>query len=256
MKTQQANQEKVNQQALAAMAHDIKAPLAAIVNILSVVEKGYIEDIGKTRELVGKACKKAETLITMLDDIMDYTLLANRTSILREDVNLCEVMEDSISTLAPYASTRNITIDNRIKIHDALVSGNYTFLLRVFNNIIMNAIKYNKEKGKITITCTKKKANPDKTGDNIVTTINDTGIGISREDLVEVFNIFRRGKNARRNIDGSIGLGLSLVKQIIEEHNGTIDIASTLGVGTTIIVTLPLLRGNEGGTNELQNFGS
>jgi signal transduction histidine kinase len=108
----------------------------------------------------------------------------------------------------------------------------------------MNAIKYNKENGEITIDYSvNSKRN------TVTVTVSDTGIGIPEDDMDKVFRIFERGRNARRNINGSLGLGMSLVKQIIEDHNGEIDISSTVGVGTTIVVTLPLIK--EGGTNEL-----
>jgi signal transduction histidine kinase len=234
----QASHMTEDRKALTIMAHDIKAPLSAIVNLLSVIEKGYIADIAKARELVGRACQKAETLILMVDDILDYTLLANKDMMKRETINIYEVLIDSISTLKPYADERQIRLSYGPEISgEVMVNGNYTFLLRVFNNLVMNGIKYNKDQGNISIHCVE-----DDTANTITTKISDTGIGISKEDLGRVFNIFERGKNARKNVDGSIGLGLSLVKQIIEEHKGKINITSTLGVGSTVVVTLPRLK--------------
>ncbi|MCK4889711.1 MAG: ATP-binding protein, partial [Candidatus Aminicenantes bacterium] len=124
------------------------------------------------------------------------------------------------------------------------VYGNHTFLLRVFNNIIMNAIKYNKKDGKIIFNSYRNGK-----GESIIVEVTDTGIGIADEEIEKVFLIFERGSNARRNIDGSIGLGLSLVKQIVEDHEGTIEITSKLNVGTTLKITLPLYK--EGDNNEL-----
>ena len=121
------------------------------------------------------------------------------------------------------------------------IEGNYTFLLRVFNNILMNAVKYNKDNGEITVDYSE-----DTKKNTVTVSVADTGIGIPDEDMDKVFRIFERGKNARRNVNGSLGLGLFLVKQIIEDHKGEIDITSTVGVGTTVVVTLPLIK--EGGT--------
>jgi signal transduction histidine kinase len=229
---------------LTIMAHDIKAPLAAIVNILSVIEKGYVTDIEKARELTGRACKRAENLLVMMEDILDYALLADKDKMKREILNIYDVLADSVSTLKPYADKRQISIACEPETFgDAKINGNYTFLLRALNNIIMNAVKYNLDNGNIIIRCQEDLENK-----TFSLKIIDTGIGISEKDLKIVFKIFERGKNSRKNIDGSIGLGLSLVKQIIEEHNGTIDITSTLGVGTTVKVILPLLdEAKEGG---------
>jgi CheY-like chemotaxis protein/two-component sensor histidine kinase len=228
--------------ALAIMAHDIKAPLSTIVSLLGVIDKGYVDDLAKIRELVSRASQKAQILIAMVDDILDYTLLSDKSMMKTEIVDLCEILDESISMMKAFADERGISIIAPVKglalgKEKKMVNGNYTFLMRVFNNIIGNAIKYNKEKGKITIECS------EETGKNAISTIiADTGIGIPEEEMDKVFKIFERGKYARRNINGSLGLGLSLVKQIVEDHNGKIDLYSTVGVGTTITVTLPFYK--------------
>ena len=126
------------------------------------------------------------------------------------------------------------------------IHGSRSFLIRAFNNIMMNAIKYNREQGTITIDCR------ENTPQNTITiTFTDTGIGVPKADLEKVFKIFERGRQARKNPDGSLGLGLSLVKQIIDFHFGEITINSIMDKGTTITVTLPLLKKEKkGGTHE------
>ena len=223
---------------LATMAHEIKAPLSAIVSLLSVIDKGYVTDPIKSKELVGRAKSKAEILMRMLNDILDYHMLTDKTKMKREKLDIYQVLKDSISMMKPYAQQRNISLIYKGTCQDERqVNGNYTFLMRVFNNLIMNAIKYNKDRGKIEFTCF---VSPHE--DFITIKVRDTGIGIPEDDLEHVFNIFERGKTARKNIDGSLGLGLSLVKQIIEDHEGSIKISSTINVGTTVTVTLPIVN--------------
>jgi signal transduction histidine kinase len=242
-------EERKEERILAVMAHDIKAPLSAIVSILGVIEKGYVKDFDKVKELVSRASQKAETIITMLDDILDYSLLADKSMMKKEPVSLLDVLKDSIGTMTPYAKARNITLTyNLHPCEGKKTNGIYTFLLRVFNNIITNAIKYNKEDGKIAFHFS------EDTGNHTFTiTVEDTGLGIPEDELDTIFNIFARGKHNRKNINGGLGLGLFLVKQIIEEHDGEIELTSTLGIGTTIKITLPLLKVKEkiGGTDEL-----
>jgi two-component system phosphate regulon sensor histidine kinase PhoR len=137
-----------------------------------------------------------------------------------------------------YARQRNIAISSSPDIgSEAYIYGSYTFLLRAFNNILMNAIKYNRENGTIAVTCLE---NTDK--NTLVINFNDSGIGIPPEDLKRVFKIFGRGKQARRNPDGSLGLGMALVKQIVRYHLGEIVVTSAVDIGTTVIVTLPLFK--------------
>lgn len=226
-----------DRKALAIMAHDIKAPLSAIVDILDVIKRGYVTDIEKTRELISRATQKAETLINMVDDILDYTLLTDKSKMKIEEIEIYNVLLESIGTMKPYAVQNGITLEYHPKsCEEKYVNGNYTFLLRVFNNIIMNAIKYNKENGQITIDC-----HTENSEKEITIRIKDTGIGIPGKEMEKVFHIFERGSRARRNIDGSLGLGLSLVKQIIEDHDGHIDLKSTVNVGTTVSISLPLI---------------
>jgi len=222
---------------LASMAHDIKAPLSSIIDLLDVIGKGYVEDLDKIKELVDRAVQKAETLVLMLDDILDYTLLEDKAMMKREIVNIFEVVNESFSMMKTYTRERNISLNLRKDLSDEKnINGNYTFLLRVFNNLIMNAIKYNKADGEITIDYS------ENTKENTITiAVADTGIGIPEDEQEKIFKIFERGRNARRNINGSLGLGLSLVKQIIEDHDGEIKLTSTVGVGTIIYVTLPLI---------------
>ena len=237
------------EKALAIMAHDLKSPLTAMVSMLGVIKKGYVDDVDKIQELVARAIRQAETLIAMVDDILDYTLLANKSTLKREEVHLYDVLLDSTHAMHSYVVRKNIKLTYCQELcKERYVSGSYTFLMRAFNNILMNAVKYNKENGDITIGCSE---NPGKK--TITITFSDTGIGIPEEDLDKVFKIFERGRHARRNLDGSLGLGLALVKQIIEFHYGEINVTSTVGEGTTITVTLPLLNQKtnpQGGTDE------
>ena len=234
-----------DKKALAVLAHDIKGPVSAVIDLLNIIDKGYVSDPEKSKQLISRAIKKAKTIIKMVDDILDFSKLEDKSLMKREKLNIFSTLSDSIALMKPYAEKRNISIEQcEFCVNNEYVNGNHTFLMRVFNNVIMNAIKYNQKDGKIIF-----KSYRDDKDENIVMEIKDTGIGISEDDIEKVFLIFERGSNARRNIDGSIGLGLSLVKQIVEDHEGTIEITSELNVGTTIKITLPLYK--EGENNEL-----
>lgn len=234
-----------DKKALAVLAHDIKGPLSSIIDLLNVIDKGYVTDPEKSKQLISRAIKKTSILIKMVNDMLDYSKLEDKSLMKREKLNIFNTLNESITLMRQYAENRNIKIEQCEFCHNKeYVYGNHTFLLRVFNNVIMNAIKYNKKNGRIIFNSYRNGK-----GESIIMKITDTGIGISGEDIEKVFLIFERGSNARRNIDGSIGLGLSLVKQIVEDHDGTIEITSTLNVGTTLKITLPLYK--EGENNEL-----
>ena len=128
------------------------------------------------------------------------------------------------------AQIKDIKIETKLE-PEVLIKGNKIELGRVFYNILDNAIKYTSEKGTITIH--------DKTISNkYVLSIEDTGIGISKEIIDKIFNPFFRG-DASRNTNGA-GLGLTLSKKIIENHKGTISIKSLLNKGTNVTISLPV----------------
>ncbi len=226
-----------DRKALAILAHDLKAPLSAIIDLLGVIEKGYVSDINKTRDLVARASQKAETLIKMVDDILDCAVPSNNSKMKRETLRIFDIVKESIHTVKPFADSRNITLTYHPELWgERFVSGNYTFLLRVFNNILMNAIKYNKEIGQISIDCAE-----DIESKNISIRIRDTGVGIPEDEIDQVFDVFERGRYAGKNIDGSIGLGLSLVREIVKDHEGKVNLTSKVGEGTTVTITLPYM---------------
>ena len=228
--------QQKEQHPLTIMAHDIKAPLTGIVDLLYVIEKGYVTDIEKSKELVHRARVKALGLVKMVDDILDYTLLCNKDNIKMKRVDLKEIISESINTMEVLAGQNGVSIyPLHAPAQPCIVYGNKTFLLRAFNNLIMNAIKYNRKGGDISISMV-----PFKQDKKVKIFVKDTGIGMDKDDLERVFNIFHRGKKARKNIDGSLGLGLSLVRQIINRHEGTIDVQSKVEYGTTVTLLLPL----------------
>mgnify|MGYP001074498993 CR=1 FL=1 len=218
---------------LAIMAHDLKAPLSAVVNLLTIVEKGYVDDPEKVKDLISRARKKTETSIKMIDDISDYALIESKGKIAYEKLDIFTIVEEAVSIVRPYASAGEVSIDYDRPCKETYVNGHFTFLLRAFDNVIMNAVKYNKKKGKVTVRCAAE-------GETVTVEIEDTGSGIPREDLEHIFDLFFRGSRSAVNDVPGLGLGLTLVKQIIDAHNGSVAIASDVGAGTTVTISLPV----------------
>jgi signal transduction histidine kinase len=218
---------------LAIMAHDLKAPLSAVVNLLTIIEKGYVDDPEKVKDLISRARKKTETSIKMIDDIFDYTLTGSKGELKYEKLDIFTIVEEAVSIIRPYAAARQISLDYDRCCKRKYVNGNFTFLLRAFNNLIMNAVKYNKAKGKVSVSCVEQ-------DDRLIIEVEDTGIGIPEEELAHIFDFFSRGKETGKNDVTGLGLGLALVKQIIKDHDGTVWITSDLGSGTTAAITLPV----------------
>ena len=148
-----------------------------------------------------------------------------------QEVNLAEVASAAMVTVQPYAIQMDVNINIDVKI-DVVIMADPDDMEIVFNNLISNAVKYNKVGGKAEITI-------DSSESEAIIIISDTGIGINKSDTENLFTEFVRIKNEKtRNISGS-GLGLSIVKKVVELYHGTINVESTPDVGTVFTIRLP-----------------
>jgi signal transduction histidine kinase len=147
---------------------------------------------------------------------------------------MAEVASDSIVTVQPYAIQMDVTINLDVR-SDVSIMADPDDMEIVFNNLISNAVKYNKVGGKAEITI-------DSSDIEAILIFSDTGIGITMNDTENLFTEFVRIKNEKtRNISGS-GLGLSIVKKVVELYHGTINVESTPDVGTVFTIRLPKKR--------------
>lgn len=209
-------------------AHELKTPLATMKAGIQVLQMEKEPTIEEYKETVDMLQQSTQRLIYIVDDLLDLS---------KEDPNGClekiviaDVIDIIIDELTIMAKDKNVTIHTGMI--DGSVVGNQVLIYRALFNLIENAIKYNKEGGSVMITskcCENGKV-------RIV--IADDGIGIAEEAQKHVFEPFYRVDKSRSRQMGGSGLGLSIVKKIIDKHKGTITINSKEGSGTTIVVTI------------------
>lgn len=216
------------------MAHELKAPVSAMVSLLASVEDGYLEhDPERAREIVGRARRRARELIPLIDDIMELGNLSSGGEIPEDSVDLAGVARGVAHLLEPMLAKGGIRLEAALPDNSVEVRGAESFLRRVVGNLVMNAYKYNRPDGLVRLSLRTD-------GSRAVLEVEDTGVGIPEEDLPNIFGFLYRGRQARRNPDGGLGLGLSLVKQIVTLHGGEIEAFSREGKGTRMVVSLPL----------------
>lgn len=217
------------------LGHELKSPLSAMVALLSTVSDSYLDaEPVRAREMVQKARLRAEELLPLVDDILDLGTLASKLyEVQSEKVDLTSLCSGIIHLWEPLVTQKGRTLSGTIPSDPVTVMGSPSFLRRVVTNLVMNAFKYGSEGGRIDLGVAG-------TDGMAVITVADDGIGIPPEDLPHIFDFLYRGRQARRNPDGGLGLGLSLVRQIVERHGGTISAESEEGRGTTMTVRLPL----------------
>lgn len=174
----------------------------------------------------------SKRLSSLAKNMLQLTLL-DREEIELEisTYSLVEQMNRVISTQENQAMEKNIEIEFQVPKKDIVIDGDEQRLEQVWTNIVSNAIKYTNDGGLITISMKK-------TSKEVEVSIEDTGIGMSKEVVSHIFERFYREDKAR-NVEGN-GLGLAIVKSIVDLHNGKIDILSQVDVGTVFIVKLPI----------------
>jgi two-component system, OmpR family, phosphate regulon sensor histidine kinase PhoR len=217
------------------IAHELKTPIFNIQGYTLTLLEGGLEDStinAKYLQKIEKNINRMISLVTDLDAIMRLESGVLKPRIV--DFNPIILCNETIENLEDFAKEKQITIS--IKKHYEGVKkvlADKEFIKQVFSNLLINAIHYNKEKGKVVIEFFIM-------DNNMLIEVTDNGIGIPEEDLPRVFERFYRVDKSRSLNSGGSGLGLAIVKHIIESHKQTLNVRSTVGVGTTIAFTLKL----------------
>lgn len=219
---------------LSMVSHELKSPLSSLLMQISVVLDGLAGELtSKQTDLLGKAKEKTKGMITLVNDILDYRRLKEGKSIQKiETLNLAEILQHTVELMHMSADEKGIDMTSDIAEDLPSFSGDRGGVEAIFVNLISNAIKYTPKGGNVNVSLNKE-------GKGTRLMVMDTGIGIPPEDIDQIFEKFYRIKTEQtRSISGS-GLGLSIVKGIVEAHGGAVHVESEVGEGTTFIVSLP-----------------
>jgi two-component system, sensor histidine kinase and response regulator len=228
--------KKIRYQFLSVLSHELKAPLNALEGYLRMMQEKQAGDrIEDYATPIERSLQRIQGMRSLIMDLLDFTKIRlDRKEEKIQDVNLREVATEAIVTVQPYAIQMDVTINLDVR-SDVVIMADPDDLEIVFNNLISNAVKYNKVGGKAEITI-------DASDSEAILIFSDTGIGITESDTENLFTEFVRIKNEKtRNISGS-GLGLSIVKKVVELYHGTIKVESTPDVGTIFTIRLPKKR--------------
>ncbi|MDD5937164.1 MAG: HAMP domain-containing sensor histidine kinase [Clostridiales bacterium] len=206
-------------------AHELKTPLATMKAGIQVLEMEESPSIEEYKETVEVAKANTERLIHIVEDLTNLTKQENLH--FTDSIDLADTIEDCLKELEPISKQRNVTLQEGDC--EGVILGNQTLISRALFNLLENAVKYNRDNGYVYVTSKKE-------GDQIKVVIEDNGIGIPKEALPQIFEPFYRVDKSRSREIGDSGLGLALVRNIIEKHHGTISVRSCLGQGTTFEV--------------------
>ena len=225
---------------LTRMSHDIRTPLNGILGLIEIEELKE-GDMQVARESRAKARVAANHLLSLINDILEMGRIEeHKMTLEHESFNLKELCDDALVLCRLRASDRGITLLNTSEPYavDQSMIGSPTHIRRIIINLLDNSIKYNKHGGTVTFFSTVKPLN-DARG-LFCFTIEDTGIGMTPEFLKHIYEPFaQEGNDARSKFQGT-GMGMPIVKSLIDMMGGTIEISSELGVGSTFNVQIPL----------------
>jgi signal transduction histidine kinase len=228
--------KKIRYQFLSVLSHELKAPLNALEGYLRMMQEKQAGDrIEDYATPIERSLQRIQGMRSLIMDLLDFTKIRlERKEEKIQEVNLAEVASEAIVTVQPYAIQMDVNINLDVR-SDVVIMADPDDIEIVFNNLISNAVKYNRIGGKAEITI-------DSSDIEAILIFSDTGIGITKNDTENLFTEFVRIKNEKtRNISGS-GLGLSIVKKVVELYHGTINVESTPDIGTVFTIRLPKKR--------------
>lgn len=239
-----ANQAK--SEFLSNMSHDIRTPMNAIVG-MTAIARSNIDDQEHVQNCLKKIAISSKHLLGLINDILDMSKIESGKMTLNiEQISLREILNGIATIVQPQMKTKKQKFD--IYIHDIITESVYCDSVRlnqVLLNLLSNAIKFTSEEGMIEIALSQVESPK---GENFVRNIiqvKDNGIGMSKEFLPTIFDSFIREDNARVHKTEGTGLGMAITKYIVDAMNGSIEVESEKGKGTTFTITLDLEKALE-----------
>ena len=227
--TEQEFAERNRREFTANVSHELKTPLQGIIGSAELIENGMVKPEDLPR-FAGHIRKEAQRLVTLIGDIIRLSQLDEGDAMPTEPVDLLAVSQEAAENLHDAAAARNVTVS--VTGQPAVLPGVRRLIYEIVYNLCDNAIKYNRDGGRVDVTVAADAGIGD--GDAAA-----AGIGIAPEHQARVFERFYRVDKSHSKASGGTGLGLSIVKHAVQYHHGRIELESTPGTGTTIRVVFP-----------------
>lgn len=225
--------EKSRTEFIANVSHELRTPLSSIKGYVETLLEGAVDEKDNSRRFLGIIRENAIRLDRLIGDILELSKMeSSSVKISKDFFELKEIAKKAVEMFKPDLKKKKIETEVNIPADFPRIIANKDMLEQVLINLLDNALKFNKEGGKITITAEEQQA-------SLKITVKDTGFGIPAEDQPRIFERFYRVDKGRSRETGGTGLGLSIVKHIIGLHGGTVGVESRLNEGSAFYFTLP-----------------
>ncbi len=232
--------DKIKSQFVSMVAHELRAPLSAIESYLDAYLTNAAGDDPEFKEqMLTRAKQRAHSLLDLVSDLLQVSRLDSQRLVRKkESLDISEIISSTCELLSQEAEERNIRIEQEISKPCPQIVADRAEIEQLVTNLISNAVKYNVENGNVKVRCQAKKS-------FLEIEVSDTGIGISEEDLNNIFEDFYRVNRSETRYVPGTGLGLAIVKKIVDSNNGRIEVESELNEGTKFLISFPLKNGME-----------
>ena len=219
------------------MSHDIRTPMNAIIGFAQLL-KDHADDKDKVNEYTSKISASGSVLLSIINQVLEMARIESGEAELNEEVgNLRELTESIKAVFEPEISRKKLSCDYLVKVTEEFVSYDETKVREILLNIIGNSVKYTPDGGNISVRV-EQISKGDQGSASYRFTVADTGIGMSEEYLPHIFEEFTRERTSTETRVEGTGLGLPIVKSLVDMMGGSIDVQSKVGVGTTTTIVL------------------
>ncbi len=222
---------------LQTISHELRSPLSPILGYLDLMKKGKTGELTqKQKNIVGEMQTCGRNMQLLVDEMLEVVSIEAGNLLLDfEDLDLHLILEQSIKDIRRYADEKKIEMVTRIPSDPLWLMGDVRRLTDIFTHLLRNAVKFNNQGGKITVEALNR-------DNGVEVIVSDTGIGVPREKLDQIFGLFYQVDSSSTRYHEGVGLGLYLVKRLVDLHSGTITVESEEGIGTRFSISIPKNR--------------
>lgn len=231
------------------MSHDLRTPMNGVIGYIEMALK-HREDSLKVSEYLTKSLMSAEYVLKIIDNTLSFSMVSDGIfEIKEEEVDIVKILHEFLEMISFDAERKGITLIAKNKINDRFLMLDRSYLLQVLLNIASNAINYTNRNGTVEISTVQKKCkDPGFVAFDFI--ISDNGIGMSKEFVEHIFEPFSKERSSTESGVKGIGIGMPLVKRIVEAMNGEISVESETNVGTKVSVSLRFKKSEQGEREE------
>jgi len=228
--------EAIKEEFVTIVSHELRTPLTSINGAIKLLENGHLgNSLDEMKPYIKMASENIDRLTNLVNDILDVKKMeSGEFEVVKEKINLVSSLEKSLVNVQPFASKFNAIINYTKPARDYFVYADEKRLLQVFDNLLSNAIKYGAVNDTINV-------NFQEIGQNIRVNIQDHGMGIDEKHHETLFDKFTQAHSRETDVVKGTGLGLNIVKRIMQAHQGDVDFESEINKGSVFYIILPLM---------------